>query len=169
MERHKAVFAEELGTYTGPATKIIVDPTQTPRFCKARSVPYALRERVNEQLKQLEAEGIIQPVTHSDGAAPIVPVVKANKQIRIFGDFKQTVNKAARVDVYPIPTVEDILATLAKGKYFSKLDLSQAYNQLPLDDVSRQYTTINTSRGLFQYTRLSFGVSAAPSIFQRVL
>ena len=55
LERHKAVFAEELGTYT----KTIVDPTQTPQFCKARSVLYALRVRVNDQLKQLEAEGII--------------------------------------------------------------------------------------------------------------
>ena len=71
--------------------------------------------------------------------------------------------------MYPIPTAEDILATLAERKYFSKLDLSQAYNQLPLDDHSRKYTTINTPRGLFQYTRLPFGISSAPSIFQRVL
>ena len=71
--------------------------------------------------------------------------------------------------MYPIPTAEDILATLAESKYFSKLDLSQAYNQLPLDDHSRKYTTINTPRGLFQYTRLPFGISSAPSIFQRVL
>lgn len=121
LERHKEVFKEELGTYTGRATKIVVDPMETPRFCKARSVPYAMRERVNDQLKQLEAEGIIQPVTHSDWAAPIVPAVKANNQIRICGDFKQTINRAARVDVYPLPTVEDILATMARGKYFPNL------------------------------------------------
>ncbi len=58
---------------------------------------------------------------------------------------------------------------MAGGKLFSKLDMSNAYLQLPLDEDSRQYVTINTTRGLFQYNRLPFGVSSAPAIFQRYM
>ena len=73
------------------------------------------------------------------------------------------------MDRYPIPKIEDLFAKLSKGKYFSKLDLSQAYQQLLLDDDSKKYVAINTHRRLFQYTRLPFGISSAPGIFQRVM
>ena len=52
---------------------------------------------------------------------------------------------------------------------FSKLDLSSAFQQIPLNEESRKFTTINTNKGLFQYTRLPFGISSAPSIFQRFM
>ena len=78
-------------------------------------------------------------------------------------------NPVSKLDRYPIPKVEDLFATLTCGQTFSKLDLSQAYQQLPLDDLSKQYVVINTHRGLFRYTRLPYGISSAPGIFQRVM
>ena len=80
-----------------------------------------------------------------------------------------TVNQASRLDSYPLPRVEELFATLAGGKTFSKLDLQHAYLQLPLETNSKQYTTINTHWGLFQYNRLPFCVSSAPGIFQRAI
>ena len=65
--------------------------------------------------------------------------------------------------------MDELFATLAGGKTFSKLDLQHAYLQLPLETNSKQYTTINTHRGLFQYQGLPFGVSSAPGIFQRAI
>ena len=59
--------------------------------------------------------------------------------------------------------------SLAGGTTFTKLDLSRAYLQLILDEESREYVTINTHKGLFRYTRLPFGVSVAPSVFQWTL
>ena len=106
----------------------------------------------------------------ADWAAPIVPVLKADKEsLRICGDFKQTVNTASKLDRYPIPKIEDLFANLAGGKSFTKLDMSQAYQQIPLEEESCKYVVINTHRGLFQYNRLPFGVSSAPGIFQRVM
>ena len=64
---------------------------------------------------------------------------------------------------------QDIFASLAGGKVFSKLDLAHAYQQLRLDADSHQYVTINTHKGLFRYTRPPFGVSTAPAIFQRMM
>ena len=69
----------------------------------------------------------------------------------------------------PIPRIEELFASLAGGKTFSKLDLFHAYLQIPLDEASSQYVTINTHKGLFVYLRLPFGVASAPSIFQRVM
>ena len=75
----------------------------------------------------------------------------------------------SKLDKYPIPKVEDLFAKLAGGKTFTKLDLSQAYQQLPLDKESKKYVVINTQKGLFRYTRLPYGISSAPGIFQRVM
>ena len=88
--------------------------------------------------------------------------------MRLCGDFKLTINQASPTETYPLPHAEELFSKLAGGKFFSKLDLSNAYLQLPLDEASRQYViTINTHKGLFQYNRLPYGVASAPAIFQR--
>ena len=81
---------------------------------------------------------MIEPVTFSDWAAPIVPVVKRDGTVRICGDYKLTVNTVAKTDSYPLPRIEDIFASLSNGKSFSKLDLSNAYLQIPLSDDAKK-------------------------------
>ena len=83
--------------------------------------------------------------------------------------YKLTVNSAAKLDKYPLPRIEDLFASLAGGTTFSKVDLAHAYQQVLLDEESRKLVTINTLKGLYQYTRLPFGVASAPAIFQRVM
>ena len=61
------------------------------------------------------------------------------------------------------------MATLAGEQTLTKLDLSQAYQQIKLDEDSKKYMVINTHKGLFRYTRLPYGVALAPGIFQRVM
>ena len=85
------------------------------------------------------------------------------------GNFKQTVNPVATLDQYPIPKIKDLFSTLSGGKSFTKLDLSQAYLQVPLDENSKKLLVINTHKGLFRYTRLPFGVASAPGIFQLLM
>ena len=124
--------------------KISVDPTVEPQFHKARPVPFALKEKVEEELKRLQREEIVQPVQFSDWAAPIVPVVKQDGSVRICGDYRLTVNRASKLDSYPLPRVEDLFAAMAGGKQYTKLDLQHAYQQLVLDDDSKPCTVINT-------------------------
>ena len=112
---------------------------------------------------------MIEPVRFSEWATPIGPVLKADGNIRICGDYKQTVNRVSHLEQYPIPTLDDLCEKLTGGKMFSKLDLSNAYAQLPLDESSKEYVTINTHKGLFRYNRLPFGISSAPAIFQRTM
>ena len=133
-------------------------------------MPYAYRELVDKELDRLVEQEILEPVELADWAAPIVPVLKSDKKsVRICGDFKRTVNLASKVDRYPIPKIEDLFTSLSGGKSFSTLDMSQAYQQLLLDEASKKLVVINTPKGLFQYNRLPFGVSSAPGIFQRVM
>ena len=78
-------------------------------------------------------------------------------------------NRETITETYPLPRVEDLLASLAGGTAFSKLDLTQAYQQVVLDNESKEVVTINTHRGLYRVNRLLFGVASAPSLFQRIM
>lgn len=169
VAKHPGLFKSEIGTLKGMEATITVPPDSKPRFHKPRPVPYAIKARVEEELERLKEAGIISPVQFSDWAAPIVPVVKADGKIRICGDYSVTVNRVSKLDAYPLPRVEDLFTAMLGGKYFTKLDLSHAYQQLRLSDDSKKYTTINTTKGLFQYNRMPFGISSAPAIFQRAM
>ena len=169
LDRHPTIFEQSLGLVHGATAKIHVDDGVQLKFFKARPVPYALREKVDKELDHLFKEGVIQPVTHSDWAAPVVPVVKRDGSVRLCGDYKITVNKIAKFDSYPLPRIDDLFASLSGGQTFTKLDLAHAYLQVPLDAESKKFTTINTHRGLYQYNRLPFGISSAPAIFQRTI
>ena len=142
---------------------------ENPAFTKPRVVPFAIRPKYKDALQKLVAEDIIKKVEHSEWASPTAPIVKANGDLRIFGDYFITVNKFSVLEQYPVPTLEELLSKLSGGKKFTKMDLSQAYHQLELTPESRKYTTINTHQGLYQYKRLTYGVSSAVSIFQRTI
>ena len=60
-------------------------------------------------------------------------------------DFCQTINPVSKLDQYHIPKIEDLFATLSKRKSFTKLDLRQAYQQLPLEEELKQFVVINTT------------------------
>ena len=117
----------------------------------------------------MQAEGTVEPVQFAEWAVPIVPIVKEDKSIRICGDYRVTVNQAVKLDNYPIPKADDLFATLNGANTFSKLDMSQAYQQIPLEDQSKMFTTINTHNRLFQFNQLPYGVSSSPGIFQRTM
>ena len=169
LQKHAQLFQEGLGTLKGTAAKIHVDPTATPIFHKARPVPYALREKIEHDLERLEKAGTIEPVQYSEWATPIVPVMKSDDTVRVCGDYKLTVNKVSKLDGYPIPKLDDLYTKLAEGQTFTELDLSHAYEQMLVDEDSREFLTINTHKGLYRYNRLPYGVSSAPGIFQRTM
>ena len=132
-------------------------------------MPFAIKDAISQKLDNLERQGIIIPVAHSEWAAPIVAVPKNNGKFHICEDYKVIVNQDLAVDEYPLPTPEELFSNLAGGRIFSKLDLSQAYLQLPVDEASKPFLTINTHKGLYVYNRLPFGIALAPAIFQRLM
>ena len=107
--------------------------------------------------------------SNSVWAAPIIAVPKKDGHFRICGDYKVTINHSLEVDQYPLLNPTDLYASLTGGQKFTKLDLSQAYQQLLLDEASLKLTIITTHQGLHQYTQLPLGVASAPAIFQRTM
>ena len=132
-------------------------------------MPYALKEKVTEELKCLEHEGILEPTDSIDWATPIVVVPKPDKSIHICRDYKVTVYQPIHEDRDSLPNVDHMFSVLSGGKEFTKLDLSQAYAHLELEKDSEQYLTINTHLGLFKSKRLAYGVSPVPAIFKPVM
>ena len=163
------VFKEELGLLKDIQASVKVDETAPPRFHKPRHVPFALRNKVEEQLDKQVEEGELIPIDKSEWAAPIVVVHKKDGDIRICGDFKVSINPFLHPEVYPLPTPEEIFSTLANGELFTKLDLARAYKQMEIKEECQSLLTINTHRGLFKYTRLPFGITTAPSLWQRAM
>ena len=137
LQQHQNLFHDQLGTLKGFHARLAVDLTAQPCFFKPRPVPYVLKEKVEKELEPLQGLGIIKPVSFSDWAAPIVPVVKSDTNIRICGDYKVTINQASQTDSYPLPHVDDLFAALSGGTIFTKLDLSHAYQQILLDEDSK--------------------------------
>lgn len=163
------VFQDGIGTLKHLKAQIVLEDDAVPKFHKARQVPYALRPKVENELQRLENEGILSKVDWSEWATPIVPVVKGNGSVRLCGDFKVTVNPVLKAEQYPLPRIDDIFAALGQGKRFSKIDLAQAYLQMEMEESSKKYLTINTSKGLYQYNRLVFGIASAPAIWQKAM
>ncbi|XP_049520478.1 uncharacterized protein K02A2.6-like [Dermacentor silvarum] len=169
LERFSEVFEPELGQIPDCQVSLLLKDGTTPVFCKPRPVPFALRDPVSQQLRAWQNAGVIVPVLKSDWATPLVVVPKGDKTVRICGDYRMTVNPCLRTDHYPLPVMEDLFVALHGCKYFTVLDLSTAYQQLQLHPDSQSLLTINTHMGLFKFTRLPYGITSAPSIFQAVM
>ena len=78
-------------------------------------------------------------------------------------------NAAVKRIKHPIPTIDEVLQDLNNSTMFSKLDIKWAYHQIELDQESRDITTFVTHKGLYRYTRLLFGVSCVPEMYQTVM
>ena len=169
LDKYSEVFKEGSGPMNTFEANLYLKPNCQPKFVKARPVPFAIKPAVDCELDRLEQEGIIEKVTHSEWASPVVAVPKPGGHLRLCGDYKVTLNSALKVDQYPLPKPEDLFASLAGGQKFTKIDLAHAYQQMSLKENCRQLVVINTHRGLYQYTWLPFGVASSPAIFQKVM
>ena len=139
------------------------------KFFPARRVPVHLKETINEELTRLQNQGVIVPVDHAQAASPVVWIRNPGGGYRICVDYKVSLNDKICSDAYPVPTMEDIFASLEGAKAFAKIDLKSAYWQIELDEEARKYSVINTTKGLYQFTRLQMGMKNASAIFQRAI
>ena len=167
--KHASIFTDGPGCCTKFQASLVLQPGAQAVFRPKRPVPYAALNVVEQELQRLEKLGIIEPVTYSKWAAPIVVIRKPNGTIRLCADFSTGLNAALAPYQYPLPAPEDLFAKLNGGRYFAKLDLTEAYLQIPVTTESRELLTINTHKGLYQYNRLPFGIKTAPAIFQQLM
>jgi len=151
-----------------PAIKL--ESSGDPIFLKRRIIPFGLREPVRLSLQSMCDKGVLTQVESSKWATPIVTPLKADgKTPRICGDYRMTLNKTLLQHTCTTEEPEDVLYRLSGSKVFSKIDLKDAYLQIPLDRESSELTVINTPFGLYRYNFLPFGLSVSPAIFQQCL
>lgn len=127
-------------------------------MAKVRRIPIALQGKVELELDRLLQQGIITPVEASEWLAPVVVASKPNGDIRL-----------VVVDKFLLPNIDEIMSTLSGAKFFTTLDLTQAYHQIELAQDSQDLTAFITPMGAFQYKRMPFGLVSAASVFQRVM
>ena len=146
-----------------------LETDSSPIFFRARPVAFGLRAAVKSTLETMVADGVLQPVTASAWATPIVTPLKSNGTPRVCGDFRVTVNPLIKQTAVTTLAVDDMFEGMSGCRVFSKLDLTDAFLQIPLDEESRRLTTINTMWGLFEFKFLPFGLTVSPGIFQQEL
>ena len=132
-----------------------------------RRIPLPLREKVSEELQQMETMGVISKVDiPTPWCAGMVVAPKKSGAIRICVDLKP-LNQCVLREVHPLTKVDDTLAQLTGAKLFSKLDANSGFWQIPLAPSSRLLTTFITPFGRFCFNKLPFGISSAPEHFQK--
>nr|CAI5841731.1 unnamed protein product [Callosobruchus analis] len=149
--------------------RIVLKENAIPKVCAARKIPFALKSKVKQKLDEMINENIIAPITEpTDWVHPIVIVPKPNNDIRVCMD-PRALNQYIKRELFPIPTTDCLFNEVAGAKFFTLLDASQAFLQIPLDEDSSKLCTIATPWGRFRYLRLPYGISSAPEIFQRYI
>ena len=151
---------------------------ETPRLgVKENPTPYQApgvriqpryREALKTTLGEMVEDGIIER-THDDtwAARPVI-VPKEDGRIRLTVDFRW-LNAQCHDQVYLPRTIKEIVQTLARSRWFTRLDLKSGYHQIPLHPGDREYTGFRTPFGLYRYLRLPQGVKNAPPIFQKIM
>lgn len=156
----------------------IAEPTLFPGI-SAKCKPIATKSRrfskedsdfIAVEISKLLEDGIIEP-SISPWRAQLV-VVKDEAKIhkkQLCVDYSQTINIYTELDAFPLPRISDLVANLARYKYFSTFDLKSAYHQIKLKQSDRKYTAFEANGQLFQFTCLPYGVTNGVPAFQRAM
>ena len=91
------------------------------------------------------------------------------KEIYVCANFSTRLNRALKSYHYSLPRPDEIFSKLSGGKIFSKIDLSDAYLQIPVNKKCSELLTVSTHRGMYTFGRLLFRVKVAPAIFQQIM
>lgn len=138
-----------------------------PVACATRRVPVALESKIDDLIEQLLEQKIIQP-SESPWNSPIVVVAKKNGDVRMCIDYRK-LNSLTRRPIFPIPDAQQICDTLHGSEYFSTIDLSQGYYQIPVADEDVEKTAFSTRMGHYEFLRMPFGLCSAPATFQQMM
>ncbi|XP_041470756.1 uncharacterized protein LOC121420251 [Lytechinus variegatus] len=138
-----------------------------PRRSKPYPIPHALRQTVKDEVQKMLALGVIEP-SNSPFASPIVLVKKPDGSNRFCVDYRR-LNQITVFDAEPIPDQEELFTKLSHARYFTKLDLSKGYWQVPMSESAKHLTAFLTPDGLFQFTMMPFGLVNAPATFSRLM
>lgn len=132
-----------------------------------RRLPPAHYHKLREALSEMEMKGIISKSV-SEYASPLVLVWKKSGDLRICTDFRWLNAKTVK-DAHPLPHQADCLAALGGNAFFSTMDLTSGFYNIPLHESDRRFTAFTTPMGLYEYNRLPQGLCNSPATFMRMM
>ena len=166
LEEYGDVFSDLPGhTYITECTIELVD--DTPIRCKNYPVPFAMEQVMKEEVIKMDIIGITEPST-SDYASPSVIVRKQDGSHRYCIDFMR-INMVSLTDAEPMPNQEMVIGKWGASGYFTKIDLSKGYWQIPIKKEHRYLTAFQTEMGLRQFRVLPFGLNKYGAVFCRMV
>ena len=169
IRRHSKVFTRKYGQ---PGRSVdyeacIDTGSSKPVAVPLRRVSPKERDYIGKTLLEMEAADVIEP-SSSPWSAAIVLVPKKDGKLRFAIDYRR-LNSVTVGDVYPLPRIDDTLASLGGCKYFSSFDMDSGFWNIPVAASDRPKTAFNSPHGQWQFKRMPFGLKNAPGVFQRYM
>ncbi|CAK9780322.1 unnamed protein product [Cutaneotrichosporon oleaginosum] len=119
---------------------------------------------LKKYLDEMQEIGFIRP-SQSPAAAPILFVKKKDGSLRLCVDYRGLNNVTVK-NRYPLPLISELLNRLGSAKFFSRIDLRNAYHQIRIAEGEEWKTAFRCRYGLFEYLVMPFGLTNAPATFQ---
>lgn len=169
INRYSRLFADRLdfGQIQSVEHEINLKPEARP----FTSAPYERspgdRKLITAQVQEMLKVGVIRP-SKSQFASPVFLVKKRNGEDRFVIDYRK-INSMTLDDRYPLPRISTVLDTLSGSTFFSTLDLTSGYWQVPVKEEHKERTAFITCAGLFEFNVMPFGLKTAPATFQRLM
>ncbi|XP_042866107.1 uncharacterized protein LOC122249376 [Penaeus japonicus] len=166
MQRYLGIFSGQPGV-TDLITHHIRTSDEDPVRMRPYPIPYSLREALQTEVQEMMDAGVIRE-SHSPYAAPVVVVRKKDGTNRVCIDYRK-LNKKVEFDPMPMNTAEDLLHGLGGARYFSKIDLSKGYWQIPVAEQDIHKTAFVTQDGHYEFLRMPFGMVNAGATLVRAI
>ena len=171
IQQYRDIFPEQLPKGIPPKRvvehSIKIEPGSKPSYRPPYRLGPTEQDELEEQIKDLLAQGFIRPSCSPYGA-PVLFVPKKDGRWRMCVDYR-ALNKQTVKDRYPLPQIDLLLDRLGQARVFSKLDLAQGYHQIAMERESVEKTAFCTNLGQWEYLVMPFGLCNAPSTFQRLM
>uniref|UniRef100_A0A2N9H299 Reverse transcriptase domain-containing protein n=1 Tax=Fagus sylvatica TaxID=28930 RepID=A0A2N9H299_FAGSY len=148
--------------------KLNINPSIHPVKQKRRVFVPERNATVMEEVDKLLTAGFIKEVYYPEWLANVVMVKKPNEKWRMCVDFTD-LNKACPKDSYPFPRIDQLVDFTVGHKVFSFMDAFSGYNQIQMEEKDQEKTDFITSRRLFCYKAMSFGLKNAGATYQRLV
>ena len=148
-------------------THKIITPNTHPVCRKPYPIPYAHREEVDKQVKEMLANDIIRP-SKSPWNAPVILVRKKDNSLRFVCDFR-SLNDVTVKDAYPLPKIDEIIDKMDDSIIWTTLDAASAYWSIPIEEEDKEKTAFSSPRGKWEFNVTPYGLCNAGATYQRTM